>query len=123
MSVIATRINNLGIKEITMYGLTFKDNTDDVRESPLLILAKDLLILENNVSIYDPLINKQTLRVEQAEIVKYVKDESCIAKAELLVIGKKGIKDFESQINRETVLFNLTDENLDDLSDKVINLY
>ena len=41
-------------KRLTMWGLAFKPNTDDIREAPALVIAEELLKLGAEVVAYDP---------------------------------------------------------------------
>lgn len=49
------RIRSLG--KICVLGITFKDNTDDIRESRPLDLVRALLVLGYEVSVYDPVFS------------------------------------------------------------------
>ncbi|MCH7535964.1 MAG: UDP-glucose/GDP-mannose dehydrogenase family protein, partial [Bacteroidetes bacterium] len=60
---IATRIHDLEIKNITMFGLTFKDDTDDVRESPSLQVIKELLLDRANLHVYDPVAMEHVKKI------------------------------------------------------------
>ena len=46
--------NNLNGKTITIWGLSFKPNTDDIREAPALYNIDKLLTLGVNVKVFDP---------------------------------------------------------------------
>jgi len=46
--------SNLNNKVFAFWGLSFKPNTDDMREAPSLILAKLLLESGSQINVYDP---------------------------------------------------------------------
>ena len=84
-----------------MIGLSFKSDTDDLRESPLLLLAETLIGKGYALRIYDP--NIRLSRLTGANLA-YVQDrmphiasllcediEDVIAHAETLVIGQKSL--------------------------------
>jgi GDP-mannose 6-dehydrogenase len=49
-------------RQVAMLGLSFKTDTDDLRESPYVDLAERLLGKGIEVRIYDPIVNPQRLR-------------------------------------------------------------
>ena len=46
--------NNLNGKHFALWGLSFKPDTDDMREAPSIVIAKELIALGATVSAYDP---------------------------------------------------------------------
>jgi GDP-mannose 6-dehydrogenase len=57
----ANKILNSGKRKIGMIGLSFKSGTDDLRESPLVLLAEYLLGKGLQLSIYDPEVQLSAL--------------------------------------------------------------
>ena len=55
------KIANNGFRKIVLIGLSFKENTDDIRESPMVELAKRLKHLGLDIEFYDPAINSEIL--------------------------------------------------------------
>lgn len=51
-----SRILATGAKSVALFGLSFKANTDDLRESPLVNIAETLLGKGKAVHVYDPLV-------------------------------------------------------------------
>jgi UDPglucose 6-dehydrogenase len=54
-------------KTIALWGLSFKPNTDDMREAPSRILIRALFAAGANVVAYDPVASTEAKRVLQAE--------------------------------------------------------
>ena len=55
------RIHEFNIKQVTILGLTFKANTDDLRESPVLTLINQLWRDGLDVRVYDPDVQLEKL--------------------------------------------------------------
>ncbi|MEM9252219.1 MAG: nucleotide sugar dehydrogenase, partial [Planctomycetota bacterium] len=58
---VAQRIMSLGKRKITMLGISFKEGTDDLRESPLVSLAEVLIGKGYEVRIFDPNVEYASL--------------------------------------------------------------
>lgn len=105
------KIKELGVKNIGLLGLSFKAGTDDLRESPLVTLAQQLLDNGYNVKIYDPNVfeAKNTEGANQHYINNVITDVSnCLVESaddmndtELLIIGN-GNKDFVGIVSKHT---------------------
>jgi UDPglucose 6-dehydrogenase len=55
--------NNLNKKNISVLGVTFKANTDDMRDSPSIDILKAVIDAGANVRIYDPSFSEQAKKV------------------------------------------------------------
>jgi GDP-mannose 6-dehydrogenase len=79
------------IKRIGIVGLTFKANTDDLRESPLLELVKQLRERGHDISYFDPNVGpKELLKMgldKQASHSRCTNIDQLVNDAELVVIG------------------------------------
>ncbi len=60
-------------KTIAMWGLSFKPNTDDMREAPSLVLIEQILKAGGKVKAYDPIAIEETKR-RIGETIYYAKD-------------------------------------------------
>ena len=76
--------NDLHDKNITIWGLSFKPKTDDVREAPSLVIIKQLLDRNTKITVVDPiafdsakLILKDTVTYE-TDLIKSVNNADCL---------------------------------------------
>ncbi len=96
--------------KVSLFGLSFKNDTDDVRESPLMKLSTDLIEQGIELKIYDPHININQLRQDFPTIVKYIiSDLDNLFETELLLIAKKGIEERVLRIEHLEILNLMTD--------------
>ncbi|MEY3398655.1 MAG: GDP-mannose 6-dehydrogenase, partial [Bacteroidota bacterium] len=122
---LVTRVNDAGTGRIAIYGLTFKSGTDDVRESPMVYLLRSLAGLERDVCVYDADINMTTLRIEHADLVKYVRERpaDAFADADIVVVCKKGFDSHAAIIPASSVVLNLFNQERFEISNKQEFLY
>jgi UDPglucose 6-dehydrogenase len=66
--------NDLSGKRFAMWGLSFKPNTDDMREAPSLVLIDKILKAGGEVIAYDPVAMKEA-RHMVSDAIGYAKDE------------------------------------------------
>jgi UDPglucose 6-dehydrogenase len=72
-------------KIIAILGLSFKPNTDDIREAPSLYIIESLLKEKANIRVYDPVSMKEVERIISR--IKYCKDPyDAVKGADALVI-------------------------------------
>ncbi len=72
---ILKRIDRAGKRRIGILGITFKEHTDDLRESPLLKLLRCLIDRDYRVRVYDGNIQKRKLVGTNLEILERVVPE------------------------------------------------
>lgn len=65
--------NDLKGKKVAIWGLSFKPNTDDMREAPALVIIDKLVESGAEVSAYDPVATEETQR-RIGDKVAYAKD-------------------------------------------------
>ncbi len=58
---VVDRVIASGLRNVTLLGLSFKSDTDDLRESPNVALAETLIGKGFQVRIYDPIVNPSRL--------------------------------------------------------------
>jgi UDPglucose 6-dehydrogenase len=75
-------------KTIAIWGLSFKPNTDDMREAPSRILMESLWIAGAKVQAYDPEAMEETLRIygERADLKLASTRDAAIKGADVLVV-------------------------------------
>ena len=63
LSILKKNLNNLTGKNISILGLAFKENSDDIRESKSIILIKELLLKKCKINAYDLLAISNTKKI------------------------------------------------------------
>jgi GDP-mannose 6-dehydrogenase len=95
-----------GRRRVGMIGLSFKTGTDDLRESPLVLMAEQFIGKGLNVLVYDPEVHlSRLLGANRRFIEQHVPHigslmrgeiESVIGESDVLVVGLSDAKSFEA---------------------------
>jgi GDP-mannose 6-dehydrogenase len=103
------RIVDTGRKKIGLFGFSFKAGTDDLRESPMVILAEALLGKGYELCIYDRNVslarlvgaNKQYINEQIPHLSRHLCEsiDDVIEKSEVIVIGN-GSPEFSGAVTR-----------------------
>lgn len=72
---------------VSILGLSFKPDTDDIRESPSLELIQELLSSGISVKVYDPQAMENARKVLGSKVLYAPDAESCIAGSDLCVVA------------------------------------
>jgi len=109
-----------GRQPVALFGLAFKQGTDDLRESPLVVLAERLLGKGYKLRIYDRSVQVATLmgsnriyidrEIPHLERLMVVSPQAALASAKVVVIGHVAPRD------RAPLLASLTDHVVIDLA-------
>ena len=77
---LRSRIKNIQGLKVSVLGLSFKPNTDDVRESPSISLIESLVCSGASVKAYDPFANENArMAIRTNQLPKFVKSiEECV---------------------------------------------
>ncbi|RYJ50852.1 UDP-glucose/GDP-mannose dehydrogenase family protein [Flavobacterium petrolei] len=90
-TVLFSKLNNrfqgsLKGKTIAMWGLSFKPNTDDMREAPSLVLIDSILAAGGKVRAYDPVAMNEAKHIIGDQIVYCDNEYDVLLKADALLI-------------------------------------
>ena len=89
LKILKKKVNNLSDKSVLILGLSFKPDTDDVRESISLKIIKLLYNEVSSLAAHDPIAIANTKKVINSSIdINYVNDwESAIIDADIVIIA------------------------------------
>ena len=95
-----------GRRRVGMIGLSFKTGTDDLRESPLVLMAEQFIGKGLNLLVYDPEVhlsrllgaNRRFIEQHVPHIGSLMREdiESVIGESDVLVVGLSDAKSFEA---------------------------
>lgn len=93
-----------GIKEVSrvgLYGLTYKENTDDIRESPTLQLLECMKKhLAGGIKVYDPYVHGNVVANQYQDFDAFLKDVDLV----VIMVGHKQIIDNISMLDEKIIL-------------------
>jgi GDP-mannose 6-dehydrogenase len=110
------QVLSMGRQPIGLIGLSFKSNTDDLRESPLVELAEQLLGKGYELKIYDPNVSLARLSGSNKEYIAsviphvaplLVKSLDELAKCKLIIVGHRYPKIDAFLLNLSTEVIDL----------------
>jgi UDPglucose 6-dehydrogenase len=106
------RFGSLQGKKFAILGLSFKPNTDDMREAPSIVITRELILAGARVIAYDPIAMENAKRIlpEAVEYVDSAEDALKDADAAFLLTEWKEISSIEldtyKEYLREPILFD-----------------
>lgn len=89
------------VKRVGLYGLTYKENVDDMRESPTLqLLESQERHLATGLKVYDPLVTKDVVENQYHDLDKFLLDVDMV----VIMVKHNEIKDNVAKLKGKVVL-------------------
>lgn len=89
------------VKRVGLYGLTYKENVDDMRESPTLqLLESQERHLANGLKVYDPFITKDVVANQYHDLDAFLNDVDMV----VIMVKHNEIKENVDKLNGKVVL-------------------
>lgn len=86
VEMLQRHLPSLAGRRVAVLGLAFKEDTDDIRESPAIPVVRQLVELGANVVAYDPIARDMARPVLPAQVELADSLDSAVAKAEAIVL-------------------------------------
>ncbi len=87
MRLLKAKYTTLDGLEVSVLGLAFKPDTDDLRESPAIIIVDELLKEGANVTVYDPVVKGEFSKTLTAGDVSYASSwEECLKDKDATIV-------------------------------------
>ena len=86
VKLVETELGNLKNKQITILGLSFKEESDDIRESVSIKLIKILLKKQAKIQVHDPKAIKNTQKIFGEKVKYYSKINDSLKKSHCAII-------------------------------------
>lgn len=89
------------VKRVGLYGLTYKENVDDMRESPTLqLLDSQERHLATGLKVYDPFIKKDVVANQYHDLDTFLKDVDMV----VIMVKHNEIKENVDKLNGKVIL-------------------
>ena len=89
------------VSEVGFYGLTYKENVDDVRESPTLQMLESMeRHLAHGVKVYDPFIKADMVENQYHDLDAFLNDVKLV----VLLVGHDEIKENMAKLQGKVIL-------------------
>lgn len=89
------------IARVGLYGLTYKENVDDMRESPTLqLLESQKKHLAEELRVYDPFITKDVVKNQYYDFDQFINDVDMV----VVMVGHTQIKEQQEKLADKVVL-------------------
>ena len=89
------------ISRVGLYGLTYKENVDDVRESPTLqLLESQERHLASGLKVYDPMIETRIVNNQYLDFDKFLDNIDMI----VIMVAHDHIKEMKKRLSKKIVL-------------------
>jgi UDPglucose 6-dehydrogenase len=85
--LLTRRLGRTGSKRVAILGASFKANTDDLRDSPALALARELNSMQARVAIYDPAVNGELRELARGWLAVNRSPYSAVRGADALIVA------------------------------------
>ncbi len=79
--------DNLSGRKFAIWGLAFKANTDDIRESPVLVIIDTLLDAGAELAVFDPQAMENIKRIYQSKLIYAKNAAEALINADALIIA------------------------------------
>lgn len=89
------------ISKVGLYGLTYKENVDDIRESPTLQLLENMKKhLANGIKVYDPYIKQNIVENQYHNLDEFLQDIDLL----VIMVGHDEIIDKQELLQNKVVM-------------------
>lgn len=93
--------NILTIDRVGLYGLTYKENVDDTRESPTIQLLENMKChLAKGIKVYDPFVKKDIVENQYHDFKEFIREIDLL----VVMVGHDEIKNKLGEIGHLTIL-------------------